>query len=107
MRLMCCTVSTARNGKRWPAASVRRQFARRRTSPSRTGGSGQISGSFTVQQANDLSILLRAGALPAPLTVIEERVVGASLGQCRGDAEADAGGGAGDDGCLAGNLHDP
>jgi preprotein translocase subunit SecD len=37
-----------------------------------TGGSGQISGSFTVQAANELSILLRAGALPAPLTVIEE-----------------------------------
>jgi protein-export membrane protein SecD len=45
------------------------------------GGTGQISGSFTVQQANDLSILLRAGALPAPLTVIEERTVGAGLGQ--------------------------
>jgi len=45
------------------------------------GGSGQISGSFTVQGANDLSILLRAGALPAPLTVIEQRVVGAGLGQ--------------------------
>src|SRR5207244_9960982 len=38
-----------------------------------TGGSGQISGSFTVQQANDLAILLRAGALPAPLTVIADR----------------------------------
>jgi len=46
-----------------------------------TGGSGQISGSFTVQQANDLSILLRAGALPAPLTIIEERTVGPGLGQ--------------------------
>jgi preprotein translocase subunit SecD len=45
------------------------------------GGSGQISGSFTVQQANDLAILLRAGALPAPLTIIEERTVGAGLGQ--------------------------
>ena len=45
------------------------------------GGSGQISGSFTVQGANDLAILLRAGALPAPLNVIEERVVGAGLGQ--------------------------
>jgi preprotein translocase subunit SecD len=45
------------------------------------GGSGQISGSFTVESANDLSILLRAGALPAPLTIIEERVVGAGLGQ--------------------------
>jgi preprotein translocase subunit SecD len=46
-----------------------------------TGGSGQISGNFTVQQANDLAILLRAGALPAPLTIIEERTVGAGLGK--------------------------
>jgi len=45
-----------------------------------TGGSGQISGSFTVQSANELAILLRAGALPAPLTVIEERTVGPGLG---------------------------
>jgi preprotein translocase subunit SecD len=45
------------------------------------GGSGQISGGFTVQQANDLAILLRAGALPAPLTIIEERTVGPGLGQ--------------------------
>jgi preprotein translocase subunit SecD len=46
-----------------------------------TGGSGQISGNFTVQQANELALLLRAGALPAPLTVIEERTVGPGLGQ--------------------------
>ncbi len=45
------------------------------------GGSGQISGSFTVQAANDLAILLRAGALPAPLQIIEERTVGPGLGQ--------------------------
>ena len=45
------------------------------------GGSGQISGSFTVEFANNLAILLRAGALPAKLTVIEQRVVGAGLGQ--------------------------
>ena len=45
-----------------------------------TGGSGQISGSFTVQEAATLSALLRAGALPAKLTVIEERSVGADLG---------------------------
>jgi preprotein translocase subunit SecD len=45
------------------------------------GGSGQISGNFTVQEANDLAILLRAGALPAPLTIIEERTVGPGLGQ--------------------------
>ncbi len=44
------------------------------------GGTGQISGSFTTQAANQLSILLRAGALPAPLHVIEERTVGAELG---------------------------
>src|ERR1019366_8198699 len=45
-----------------------------------TAGSGQILGNFTVQQANDLAILLRAGALPAPLTIIEERTVGPGLG---------------------------
>ena len=45
------------------------------------GGSGQISGNFTVQAANDLAILLRAGALPAPLEVVEERTVGPGLGQ--------------------------
>ena len=44
------------------------------------GGSGQISGSFTVQSANDLAVLLRAGALPATLTVVEERTVGPGLG---------------------------
>lgn len=44
------------------------------------GGSGQISGNFSVQEANDLAILLRAGALPAELTIIEERTVGPSLG---------------------------
>ncbi len=44
------------------------------------GGSGVISGSFTVQSANDLAILLRAGALPAPLTIVEERTVGPDLG---------------------------
>jgi len=44
------------------------------------GGSGQISGNFTVESANNLAILLRAGALPARLTVIEQRVVGPGLG---------------------------
>ncbi|HAD86895.1 MAG TPA: protein translocase subunit SecD, partial [Rhodospirillaceae bacterium] len=43
-------------------------------------GSGQISGSFTVQSAQDLALLLRAGALPAPIKILEERTVGASLG---------------------------
>jgi preprotein translocase subunit SecD len=44
------------------------------------GGSGQIQGNFTTQSANNLAILLRAGALPAPLHIIEERTVGAELG---------------------------
>ncbi|MBL8658863.1 MAG: protein translocase subunit SecD [Rhodospirillales bacterium] len=44
------------------------------------GGSGVISGTFSVTDARDLALLLRAGALPAPLTVIEERTVGAGLG---------------------------
>jgi len=44
------------------------------------GGSGQISGNFTVESSNELSILLRGGALPAPLKVIEERTVGPNLG---------------------------
>jgi protein-export membrane protein SecD len=44
------------------------------------GGQGEISGSFTSETANDLAVLLRAGALPAPLKVIEQRTVGAELG---------------------------
>jgi len=46
-----------------------------------TGGNGQISGNFTFESASDLSVLLRAGALPAPLTILEERSVGPSLGK--------------------------
>jgi protein-export membrane protein SecD len=44
------------------------------------GGSGQISGNFTVQETNDLAVVLRSGALPAKLTIVEERTVGPSLG---------------------------
>lgn len=46
-----------------------------------TGGSGQISGNFTVESVNNLAILLRAGALPAKMTIVEERTVGPGLGQ--------------------------
>ena len=45
-----------------------------------TGGRGQISGSFTAASASDLAVLLRAGALPAPLAVVEQRSVGPELG---------------------------
>jgi preprotein translocase subunit SecD len=44
------------------------------------GGSGVITGRFTVAEAQDLSLLLRAGALPAPLAILEERTVGPGLG---------------------------
>ena len=45
------------------------------------GGAGEISGGFTFQSATDLALLLRSGALPAPLNIIEERTVGPDLGQ--------------------------
>jgi len=46
-----------------------------------SGGSAQISGSFTEQEATDLAIILRAGSLPAPVKILEDRTVGPSLGQ--------------------------
>ncbi|RBP13822.1 preprotein translocase subunit SecD [Roseiarcus fermentans] len=51
-----------------------------------TGGTGQITGNFTSEEASSLAILLRAGALPAKLTVVEERTVGPGLGQDSIDA---------------------
>ncbi|NWF37213.1 protein translocase subunit SecD [Mariprofundus sp. KV] len=45
------------------------------------GGSAQITGSFSPEEAHDLAIILRAGALPAPVKVVEERSIGPSLGQ--------------------------
>lgn len=55
------------------------------------GGSGEISGNFTVESANELSTLLRAGALPAPLKILEQRTVGAELGQDAIDSGSKAG----------------
>jgi preprotein translocase subunit SecD len=46
-----------------------------------SGGRAQITGAFTMQEANDLAIVLRAGALPAPLKIIQDLTVGPSLGQ--------------------------
>jgi preprotein translocase subunit SecD len=45
------------------------------------GGRASITGSFTMEEARDLAIVLRAGALPAPVTILEERTVGPSLGK--------------------------
>src|SRR6185503_9489721 len=44
------------------------------------GGRAVVTGQFTVEEARDLAIVLRAGALPAPVTILEERTVGPSLG---------------------------
>ena len=55
------------------------------------GGSAQISGSFTPEEASDLAIVLRAGALPAPVEVIQNMTVGASLGQDAIDQSVTAG----------------
>ena len=55
------------------------------------GGNGQISGSFTIESANELATLLRAGALPAPLKVMEQRTVGPELGRDSINAGATAG----------------
>ena len=46
-----------------------------------TSGNGMISGNFTFQEATDLALLLRSGALPTPLLVVEERTVGPDLGE--------------------------
>ena len=46
-----------------------------------SGGQAQITGAFTMEEATDLAIVLRAGALPAPVNILEERTVGPSLGQ--------------------------
>jgi preprotein translocase subunit SecD len=51
-----------------------------------TGGRGVITGNFTVEDAQDLAVLLRSGALPAKLTIVEERTVGPGLGQDSIDA---------------------
>ncbi len=50
------------------------------------GGSGIITGNFTVEESTDLAVLLRAGALPAELTFLEERTIGPELGQDSIDA---------------------
>ena len=51
-----------------------------------TGGSGTISGGFSFQEATDLALLLRSGALPAPINIVEERTVGPDLGKDSIDA---------------------
>ena len=75
------TATTANVGKPFAIVLDNKVISAPRINEPITGGSGQISGSFTVESANNLAILLRAGALPAPLTVVEERTVGPGLGR--------------------------
>lgn len=60
------------DGKVYSAPSIRERIA---------GGRAMITGRFTTEEANDLAVVLRAGSLPAPVSVLEERTVGPSLGQ--------------------------
>jgi protein-export membrane protein SecD len=73
-------VSTANTGKRFAIVLDDKVISAPVIREPITGGRGQISGNFTAASAQDLSVLLRAGALPAPLTVVEERSVGPELG---------------------------
>ncbi len=74
-------VTTANAGKPFAIVLDNKVLTAPRIDEPILGGSAFIRGSFTVESANDLALLLRAGALPAPLTVVEERTVGPSLGE--------------------------
>ena len=76
-----CQISTANIGKRFAIVLDKTVITAPVIRGAICGGSGQISGNFTTESANNLAILLRAGALPAQLNFIEERTVGPSLGQ--------------------------
>lgn len=70
----------ANTGKRFAIVLDGKVISAPRINEPITGGSGQISGSFTPETANDLAVLLRAGALPAELKVEQQQTVGAELG---------------------------
>jgi len=76
-----CRITRENTGRRFAILLDNQVLTAPRINEPICGGSGQISGNFTAQTANDLAVMLRAGALPAPLTVIEERTVTAELGQ--------------------------
>ncbi|MEE9313317.1 MAG: protein translocase subunit SecD [Rhizobiaceae bacterium] len=76
-----CKISSANIGKRFAIVLDDVSISAPVIRSSICGGSGQISGSFTAESANDLAILMRAGSLPAGITFVEERTVGSSLGE--------------------------
>jgi protein-export membrane protein SecD len=86
-----CAITRQYTGQRFAILLDNQVLTAPRINEPICGGSGQISGNFTAQTASDLSVMLRAGALPAPLTVIEERSVGPGLGQDSVDAGVMAG----------------
>lgn len=76
-----CRITRNNTGQRFAILLDNQVLTAPRINEPICGGSGQISGNFTAQSANELAVMLRAGALPAPLTVIEQRTVTAELGQ--------------------------
>ncbi|MGE0595233.1 MAG: protein translocase subunit SecD [Hyphomonadaceae bacterium] len=76
-----CRISREYTGRRFAILLDNQVLTAPRINEPICGGSGQISGNFTAESASELAIMLRAGALPAPLSVIEQRSVGAELGQ--------------------------
>lgn len=81
-----CRISTEYVGRRFAILLDDRVLTAPNIREPICGGSGQIDGNFTAASASELALLLRAGALPVPLAVIEERTVGAGLGQDAIDA---------------------
>ncbi|WP_454715206.1 protein translocase subunit SecD [Caulobacter segnis] len=73
-------VTTRNRGKRFAIVLDKKVISAPTINDPITGGSGIITGSFTVQSANELALLLRSGALPAPLNVEDQRTVTAELG---------------------------
>ena len=83
-----CDVTTQNVGKPFAVVLDNEVITAPNINSSICGGSAIISGSFTVQESSDLALLLRAGALPTTLTVVEERSVGPTLGSDSVDAGA-------------------
>ncbi len=75
-----CTLSRENGGRLFAIVLDKEVISAPRINEPICGGSGIISGGFSIKDASDLALLLRAGALPAPLTIMEERTVGPSLG---------------------------